>query len=189
MRLKTGCLGVIWLSIMTVNACAQQNPVLTGLAGEHQKAIQSFYSEVGGAGLTFSLNYDRRFSPRSVFGWGVRVGAGFFTANEERYEPSILHFFYEPGTAFSLPVQLNYLFGREHSPHSFEVGAGATYISKKMKTFYLFENRYSQIVNTFSFAYRLQPLHGGFSWRLAFTPAVGKDIIQPLIGIGAGYNF
>lgn len=174
---------------MTVNACAQQNPVLTGLAGEHQKAIQSFYSEVGGAGLTFSLNYDRRFSPRSVFGWGVRVGAGFFTANEERYEPSILHFFYEPGTAFSLPVQLNYLFGREHSPHSFEVGAGATYISKKMKTFYLFENRYSQIVNTFSFAYRLQPLHGGFSWRLAFTPAVGKDIIQPLIGIGAGYNF
>ena len=146
----------------------------------------SFFAELGGPGILFSANIDRRFKP-SALGWGFRAGLGFVTADEEKEVNG--YYEYEPTSTITVPVQLNYIFGKQDSPHSFEVGAGATYAGKKLDIMNFYDDRQSNFFGTFSFTYRRQPLNGGFSWRAGFTPLVAKGYIQPSGGISVGYNF
>ena len=146
----------------------------------------SFFAEVGGPGILFSANIDRRFKP-STLGWGFRAGVGFVTADEEKMVNG--YYEYEPVSSITVPVQINYIFGKQDSPHSFEVGAGAAYVGKKLDIMNFYDDRQSNFFGTFSFMYRRQPLNGGFSWRAGFTPLVAKGYIQPSAGISVGYNF
>jgi len=149
----------------------------------------SIFAEVGGAGIMFSINYEKRFNPESVFGLGARGGIGFLSANEEKLDPVDNFYYYKPGTALTLPVQLNYIFGKEGIPHSFEVGAGFVYSTKKMKILNLQTEKLSEFMGALSFMYRLQPAQGGFTWAIGFTPLVGKKYIQPSGAVRVGYNF
>ena len=155
----------------------------------------SFIAELGGPGIVFSANFDTRFT-QSRLGFGGRIGAGFVTAYDDYYDPTTgMYYGGDQQSAITLPVQLNYIFGKNNSPHSFEVGGGVTYVTKKLNIMNFdsygnnnVDNR-TQWFGTFSFMYRRQPANGGFSWRAGFTPLVGKGLIQAFAAASVGYNF
>ena len=146
----------------------------------------SFFAEIGGPGILFSANIDRRFKT-STLGWGFRAGLGFVTADEEKEVNG--YYEYEPTSTVTVPVQLNYIFGKTDSPHSFEVGAGVTYVGKKLDIMNFYDDRQSNVFGTFSFMYRRQPPNGGFFWRAGFTPLFAKDYVQASGALSLGYSF
>lgn len=146
----------------------------------------SFYAELGGPGILFSANIDSRFKP-TTFGWGFRAGLGFVTADEEISSPNGPR--YESRSVITVPAQINYIFGKPTSVHTFEVGAGLTYVAKKLDILNYYDDNKSNIFGTASFMYRRQPKDGGFMWRAGFTPLIAKGYIQPSVGIGVGYSF
>ena len=154
----------------------------------------SFIAELGGPGIVFSANYDTRFK-QSRLGLGGRIGIGFVTAYDDYYDPTTgMYYGGDQQSAITLPVQLNYVFGKNNSPHSFEVGGGITYVTKKLNimNFDYYsgnEDHRTQLFGTFSFMYRRQPVNGGFSWRVGFTPLVGNGYIQAFAAASVGYNF
>ncbi len=149
----------------------------------------SFYAELGGPGMLFSANIDGRFT-KSQLGFGGRVGLGF--VQSDTYYNNTGN--YKTHSVATFPLQLNYIFGKPSSPNTFEVGAGVTFTGRKID---LFNNFYdgtnpevlSAVFGTASFMYRRQPKDGGFSWRIGFTPIIGKGYIQPSAGASVGYNF
>lgn len=142
-----------------------------------------FYAELGGPGILFSANMDTRFK-KSSLGWGGRVGIGFVTAYE--VDGSLND---DPISALTLPVQVNYVFGKAESPHTFEVGAGITYVGKELEIMNFYDDKTSQVFGTASFMYRRQPVKGGFTWRIGFTPLIAKGYIQASGGVSIGYSF
>jgi len=154
----------------------------------------SFIAEAGGPGIAFSANLDKRFKPGRL-GWGGRVGVGFVSAFDDTYDPITGYYQYgDEKSAITFPVQLNYIFGKENSNHTLEVGGGLTYVSKKLSimnfdNYPMERDRRSRLFGTFSFMYRRQPVNGGFSWRAGFTPLVAKDYIQAFGAVSVGYNF
>ena len=153
----------------------------------------SFIAEAGGPGIAFSANLDRRFKPGRL-GWGGRIGLGFVSAYDDYVDPVTGYYMYgNQKSALTTPVQLNYIFGKENSSNTFEVGAGLTYVSKKLSILNFYDDinkdRRSNLFGTFSFMYRRQPINGGFSWRAGFTPIFAKRYIQPFGAVSVGYNF
>lgn len=146
----------------------------------------SFYAELGGPGILFSANIDRRFKP-STLGWGFRAGIGFVTADEEKIVNGNNE--YNPASVITVPIQVNYIFGKYDSPHTFEVGAGLTYAGRELDIMNFYDDRKSKLFGSFSFMYRRQPANGGFSWRAGFTPLVANGYIQPSGAVSVGYNF
>ena len=156
---------------------------------DHIEGRTSVFAEGGGPGIMFSANYDRRFHSSNL-GIGGRVGIGFVTTYDDRYD-SIMPYYYYGGrqrSVVTFPVQVNYIFGKPNSPHTFEVGAGITYLSRKVDVFNYYEDQPTNLFGTFSFMYRRQPKNGGFSWRIGFTPLVTKNYIQASGGVSLGYN-
>lgn len=164
--------------------------VLTGTGVMAQQKTtpgqMSFYAELGGPGILFSANIDGRFS-KSVLGFGGRVGIGFVTTDSYDNNTG----YYETRSVATFPLQLNYIFGKPNSVHTFEVGAGATFTSKKIDPFGFtdYNEEGQSVFGTASFMYRRQPKDGGFSWRIGFTPIIGGGFIQPSGGVSVGYNF
>ena len=153
----------------------------TGSSGQ-----TSFCAELGGPGILFSANIDRRFT-KSQFGFGGRFGVGFVTM-DVYYNSNIGS---ETRSILTVPIQLNYIFGKPGSVHSFEAGAGVTFTGRRID---LFNDNYGNqnlkaVFGTASFMYRRQPKDGGFSWRIGFTPIVGASYIQPSAAVSIGYNF
>jgi len=149
----------------------------------------SFFAELGGAGIMFSANIDHRFT-QSHLGFGGRIGLGFVTAYEyDTVNYSSYYYSDDPVSTITVPVQLNYIFGKANSPHTFEVGAGVTYVGKELEIMNFYDERQSKLFGTFSFMYRRQPKDGGFTWRIGFTPLFAKGYIQAFGGAGLGYNF
>jgi hypothetical protein len=146
----------------------------------------AFYAELGGPGILFSANIDSRFKP-TPFGWGFRAGLGFVTADEEvsgPYGPE-----YETRSVVTVPAQINYIFGKPNSVHTFEVGAGLTYVSKELDILNYTDENKTNLFATTSFMYRRQPKDGGFMWRIGFTPLIANGYIQPSAAVGVGYSF
>ncbi|HEV8286625.1 MAG TPA: hypothetical protein VGQ09_20090 [Chitinophagaceae bacterium] len=170
--------------ISSIFLFAQRNSTST----EKEIATNSFFAEAGGPGIAFSANIDKRFT-NSHIGFGGRLGIGFVSADEMVYNPSNGYYDYNQTSAITLPLQLNYIFGKLSSPHSFEIGAGVTYISKKLEIMNFYEDMQTQVFGTFAFMYRRQPANGGFSWRIGFTPIFAKSYIQPFGAASVGYNF
>lgn len=163
---------------------AQKNAPSTG----KEIATNSFIAEAGGPGIAFSANFDKRFTA-SHLGFGGRIGVGFVSADETSIDPVTGYYDYNATSALTFPVQLNYIFGKGNSPHSFEVGAGFTYITKELEIMNFYDDKTSQFFGTFAFMYRRQPINGGFSWRIGFTPLFAKSYIQPFGSASVGYNF
>jgi hypothetical protein len=150
----------------------------------------SFFAEIGGPGIGFSANFDCRFKPSS-FGFGARIGIGFIIRSTpdslERWNESFL-----PRNAESIgtiPLQLNYIFGKQGSPHTFEVGAGLTFLTKKAEIKDFKGEGPTITYGTVCFMYRRIPVKGGFSWRIGITPHIAKNLICPSAGVSIGYNF
>jgi hypothetical protein len=147
----------------------------------------SFYAELGGPGILFSANIDKRFK-NSNLGWGGRIGLGFVSGY---IVPDTGTYFYNSNlsSVVTIPVQINHIFGKPNSPHTFEVGAGVTIAGKKIEVFDFYGDKQTSIFGTASFMYRRQPTDGGFMWRIGFTPIIAKGYIQAFGGVGVGYSF
>ena len=144
----------------------------------------SFYAELGGPGVLFSANIDRRFN-KSHLGIGGRAGIGFVSG----YFDNSVNKNGLPKSIVTLPIQINYLFGKNNSSHTFEVGAGVTYVGQKVDLLNFEGTNRSQVFGTASFMYRRQPMNGGFSWRVGFTPLIANGYIQPFVGSSVGFTF
>lgn len=148
----------------------------------------SFYAELGGPGILFSANIDTRFA-KSHLGWGMRAGLGFVTASDAEYDPVLGYSVWETYSVVTVPVQVNYVFGKGNSPHTFEAGAGFTVAGRKLDILEFYDERQASFFGTASFMYRRQPANGGFTWRIGFTPLIAKGYIQPSGAAGVGFNF
>ena len=159
-----------------------------------------FYAEVGGPGNVFSANLDGRFHPSSELGLGYRFGVGFGYAYEDIFtlipddkNPNWPSYTYEEiSTSFvTIPLVINYLFGKDNSPHIFEVGLGASVLSEKVNLYNYTENlAKGYFIGHAHFMYRRQPLSGGFAWRIGLMPVVGTGGDILLSGAASiGYVF
>jgi hypothetical protein len=138
------------------------------------KRAQNVFVEIFGQGLLITANYDTRFQNTRT-GLGGRIGIGYIAADGDH--------------ATTFPVSLNYLLGKDR--RLFEVGLGATLMSAggSEDSFFLADNQ-SRLVGTMSFTYRVQPVDGGFSFRVGLTPIFNKDFFMPYFGgLSIGYSF
>ena len=158
---------------------AQKNTTRTD---ENVLAQTSFFAELGGPGILFSANIDRRFT-KSNLGIGGRVGIGFVSG----YFGTDVNGYDKQSSVATFPLQLNYVFGKPTSHHTFEAGMGVTFTGKKIWIMD-FEDSSSTYI-TACFMYRRQPVNGGFSWRIGFTPILAKGFIEPSAAVSLGYNF
>lgn len=145
----------------------------------------SFFAELGGPGILFSANFDRRFTASNL-GIGGRVGIGFVSGYFDDFNSNYSGL---PRSIITVPMQVNYLFGKSNTPHTFEIGLGATYIGRKVDIMDFNDTQQTQVFGTASFMYRRQPKNGGFSWRGGLTPLFAKGYIQPFAGFSVGYTF
>ncbi len=172
---------VVSLTLLSSTILFAQNNTVGKVPGRTQ-----FFAEVGGPGILFSANIDTRFN-KSSLGWGGRIGLGFYTGEESNYISGT--YYYDPQSVVTLPVQVNYIFGKTDSPHTFEVGAGFTIAGKKIDIMNYYNENRSNFFGTASFMYRRQPLKGGFTWRAGFTPLIARGYIQPSGALSVGYSF
>lgn len=160
--------------------------------GSAQKTVKQFFTEAGGPGILFSANYDSRFKPSNPTGWGFRAGLGFTLVDEETHfnNSGNPYYSYRTRSVVTFPVGINYIFGKPASPNMFEVGAGLTVLSRKASILNYNDYTEGNLIGHFSFMYRRQPIDGGFSWRIGFTPVLNTDgDIYPFGAIGLGYTF
>ncbi|HVW12637.1 MAG TPA: hypothetical protein VHB54_02375 [Mucilaginibacter sp.] len=144
-------------------------------ATNHQFKAENLYLEIGGPGLAISANYDSRFK-KERSGWGYRVGLGYFGSGGN--------------TVFTIPFQINYLYG-EHA-HKFELGAGTTFLNStgtNVGTSKWEFDRVTGFIGTATIGYRYQPEHKGINFRIAFVPILYDEGLIPAGGISVGYTF
>jgi len=164
-------------------------------------ASKVFYAELGGPGVLMSMNWDARFKSNTHLGFGYRVGVGFSvgefrdkeivvgTYNDYEYT----YYNYVTRAYYTIPVGINYVFGKPNTASSFEVGAGTTFLTRK-KDLFTYDN-YSEkkaghFIGTLVFMYRLMPVNGGFSFRVGFTPMIGTaGDFFPMGAVSFGYAF
>lgn len=158
-----------------------------------QIPTQAVFLELGGAGLSYSINYDFRFDKTQITSWGMRVGASGYSVDQE--------------SLFTFPVQITRLFGK--GKHYFEVGGGFTvmafnntyydyYCSGSGCTSYRSDDfnfildveGSPNVMGTMTFAYRRIPVNGGVMWRASLTPIFNNNGLWPLFaGVSFGYAF
>ena len=156
-----------------------------------QKSVKQFFTEAGGPGILFSANIDSRFKPGDGLGWGFRAGLGFTLVDQESAAgPGGQYTGYRTRSVATIPVGINYLFGKTGSPNIFEVGAGFTVLSRKSSILSYNDNTEGNFLAHFDFMYRRQPPDGGFCWRIGFTPLINPDgDIVPFGAVGLGFAF
>jgi len=168
---------------------------------ETKPSTQTFFVELGGAGLPYSFNYDFRFDETKMDSWGMRVGFGGYSI--------------EGNSFFSLPVMANKLYGKGNN--FFELGFGATFLAFKNNNYY-YESCYydsngnyicnssndgssgtsfileidgsPSVMGVLNFGYRRMPTDGGFMWKVNLNPIFNNKGFMPLFaGVGLGYAF
>jgi hypothetical protein len=162
----------------------------TGAGGKTEKL---FYAEFGGANVLFGANFDWRFKSNTKFGLGARVGLGFTINEKETIVTNPgggTYFEYSTQSIPTIPLGLNYVFGKANSPNMFEVGGGVTILTKKAAVYSYEGNTEGNLIGHFDFMYRRVPVEGGFSWRIGFVPVINTEgQIFPSAAIGLGYAF
>ena len=130
---------------------------------------QAVYFQLGGAGPILSVMYDRRLTKR-LNGIGFAAGVGFWA---------------ETGvTILSVPVQLNYLLGRQN--HFIEFGGGTTFVTAAES---FFDSNGSGFIHHLNVGYRHQPTRGGFFFRGGFSPLFFESESVTSFYLGFGHNF
>ncbi|MDR0834274.1 MAG: hypothetical protein LBN93_08860 [Candidatus Symbiothrix sp.] len=156
---------------------------------EVETSGRQFYVEMGSLGGLFSANYQSRFSPSERLGWGYHAGLGFTLVDTYGYDYGYgSNYNDENNTVYTIPVGLNYIFGKANSPHTFEAGAGVTFLTKKIV--YGANDGYNRadegnVIGGFTFMYRRIPIKGGFTWGAGLSPIIGTS---GDMGLGAAFN-
>lgn len=137
-------------------------------------ASKAIYGELGGSGLVFSANFDSRFKGHK--GLGFRAGFGFFGAASGGEADGII----------TIPVGINYLFGKGEGPHHFEMGLTYTYLSTASSTF---GDQESTFFFHPHFGYRFTKPSNSFNGRIYIGPLIGDGFVFfPFGGLSVGYT-
>lgn len=151
---------------------------------------KQFYVEGGGPGVAFSANFDSRFQKGTTLGWGYRIGLGVDWIDESHYDDLTGWHDDQTHSFATIPFGINYVFGKTSSNHAFEVGAGLTLLTRKVDRYNWDGGKEGNLLGHFTFMYRRQPVDGGFTWRIGFTPIIGTGgDLAPSGAIGLGYSF
>ena len=146
---------------------------LVAQSSDTTKRAQNVYFELLGPGILYSANYDTRFSKRQD-GLGIRGGVSYTNIDDL--------------SIFSLPVQLNYLLGK--NGRYFEMGFGATYATGGGDIFGEDNGNESTVFGTMTFGYRRQPVEGGFMFRAGVSPIITQGSFIPYWPyLSFGYSF
>lgn len=131
---------------------------------------QVVYALLGGAAPFLSVLYDRRiFKTPNGLGFAIGLGGYFDENNSLR----------------SIPITINYLFGKEK--HFLELGVSATYVNGPTKLF-VGEATYDKFIYIGTIGYRYQTAKGLFA-NIGFDPLhTGKKYYNSA-HIGVGYCF
>lgn len=153
MRKNNFCL--LLCCFLSFSLAAQQDTVRLRNQGSKTTIItdrppQAVYFQLLGSGPILSVKYDRRFRKR-VNGAGFATGIGFWGESDIKI--------------FSVPVQVNYLFGKAN--HFMEVAGGTTYVSAAES---FFDSDESGFIHHLNVGYRHQPTQGGFFFRGGYSP-------------------
>lgn len=162
------------------------------LSAQEKVANKLFYSEYGGPGVIMSADFDSRFKTNERLGFGFRLGAGFGIGEFYDQQPNQWGYNeYVTRTYYTIPAGLNYVFGKSDSAKTFELGAGVTFLTRKVSLFYYYNNdKPGNIIGFLTFMYRTMPIDGGFSWRIGLTPIIGTSgDLYPMVAAGFGYVF
>ncbi|MES3016546.1 MAG: hypothetical protein V4721_02155 [Bacteroidota bacterium] len=160
-------------------------PLQESIAQENEMRRKSVYAEFLGNGGFLTANYDVRLNPGRNNGLGVRAGIGFggfhFLNSDPYWVNSI-----KSGTKYtSIPLQLNYIWGKRRS--GLEAGLGITpeFTLNKKGT-----DPAVQVTGLLNLGYRLQPLDNGLSFRIVASPGIYQGRVFPIgAGISLGYSF
>jgi hypothetical protein len=134
------------------------------------------YLELGGSGLTYSINYERLLSENFALRGGIGITPGLLFID---------------GTLFTIPISGSYLIGGDFS--KLELGLGATYItSTDIEFFDLPAGSFSAVAIDGIIGYRGGNPRGGFVFRIAFNPMYSSEFNPNFIPYGLisfGYGF
>jgi len=167
-------------------------------AQDEHVAGKLFYGELFGPGVVTSVNFDSRFKFQERVGLGYRIGVGY---GFEEFDDRIIEILFKgvdikdfhkgvTKTFYSIPVGLNYVFGKSNIASTFEVGAGITLLTSKVSLYYWEMEKPGHVIGFINFMYRLAPVQGGMSFRVGFTPVIGTaGDLFPMFSIGFGYAF
>ena len=138
---------------------------------------QAIFLEALGSGGLFSLNYDRRLKSDND-GFGVRIGLGLGTGyeiNEDEFKRRV-----------SVPLMVNYIFGRGRNGLETGIGITSEYAVSKPK-----DDQRMNAWGNLNVLYRFQPLKKGFIMRMGWTPIIGRGgSLDPyFVGVSFGYSF
>lgn len=166
-----GLFGLVALSVPSYAQQAATVPDATDDLASSERARNAVYVELLGAGLLYSVNYDRHLIGR----WHLRggystLGSSFTFGDDDR--------------AHLVPVQLAFVSDTEGA---LELGAGATLLLDGTNSDWS-----DTVLASFTIGYRNQPREQGFLFRIGFTPFVGyadRLIAAPGGGISFGYAF
>ena len=163
-------------------------------AQEERIANKLFYTELGGPGVYMSVNFDSRFQSKERLGFGFRLGAGFGVGNIKTrwvdHQWNYTYTEYIKRTYYTIPAGLNYVFGKPDSDQTFEVGAGATFLTHQVSLYTREKEKEGHVIGFFTFMYRKMPVNGGYSFRIGLTPIIGTaGELRAMGAIGFGYAF
>jgi hypothetical protein len=147
----------------------------------------TFFLELGGNGMFYSLNYDRIFFERFTWKLSGRIGAMYLPGLGDKNRHMI-----------GLPIEVSYLRGRNN--HHLEIGLGFTSV---YDTYPL--SRYQVkdllLMGVAWIGYRHQKREGGMFYKVGFTPLLGtlydlrteekrenEFFSYPLVGLAIGYT-
>ena len=170
-------------------------------AQEKTEANKLLYVELGGPGVITSVNFDSRFKPNERLGLGYRIGVGY---GVEKFEGVVVKFLKDiliedsssncfenvSKTFYSIPVGLNYVVGKPKKASVFEIGAGVTFLTRKVSLYNYESEKQGYKIGYLTFTYIIAPVNSGFSFRIGFTPIIGTaGDLCPMGAIGFGYAF
>jgi|SRR5690242_17387907 len=172
----------IFLSILFIffaaSIFAQSDTVRLRSIEKNKKSIitdrppQALYIGLGGSAPILSFNYDRRFKNK-VNGLGFTGGVGFWGVSGV--------------SIFSIPVSLNYLFGKDS--HFLEIAGGTTFLTAQSDLFSDNSSSGSVFIFHINVGYRYQPTKGGFFFRGGISPLFAQGGYVTSYYIGFGHNF
>lgn len=178
LRAATVVLALFAAHALAAPRAAAQEPAIEREPPAPVTAPNSYYLELGGNGLLYSVNVDRRIVPAM----GVRVGISVV--------PLLLGISIEDrATLTTIPVMAYFLTGPGRS--HMELGAGATFTNAEFKweTFGDADESASVFIPTGTIGYRYQAPGGGRVFRATLTPVYLFDEIIPWFGISYGRTF
>jgi len=147
----------------------------------------TFYLELVGNGVLYSLNYDRILVDQQNWQVSGRIGGMYIPGLD-----------YNKRQMIGLPLEVSYLRGR--NKHYLEVGLGFT---TTYGTYRLGESRIKDLalMGVARVGYRHQKREGGLFYKVGFTPvygvvynsrseykSVGDKFMSPLFGLAIGYT-